>query len=217
MGFGDDEDKLVVITDGADRMNIVAFWRDEIPADFKKNPGTKSNRIADQMPITAGLPETEKWVQTEQSVVVKNYGAFVVNNIIEDVPKGDFLAVTFGIGAIIDPPKGVERVEWDPKANKWNSVWIREDVSSISTVPSMSTASDIVFVNGYYKATGWEVTGMNWDTGKTVHQSKFGFDNFGNGQYSIIQFFPDGDLLFNSISGPFRLRYDREEVKSGSK
>ena len=30
MGFGDDEDKLVVITDGAKQMKIVAFWRDEI-------------------------------------------------------------------------------------------------------------------------------------------------------------------------------------------
>ena len=35
MGFGDDEDKLVVITDGAKRMKIVAFWRDNIPSDAK--------------------------------------------------------------------------------------------------------------------------------------------------------------------------------------
>ena len=31
MGLGDDPDKLVVITDGADRMKLVAFWRDQIP------------------------------------------------------------------------------------------------------------------------------------------------------------------------------------------
>lgn len=35
MGFGNDEDKLVVITDGAKRMKLVAFWRDAIPADAK--------------------------------------------------------------------------------------------------------------------------------------------------------------------------------------
>ena len=207
MGFGNDEDKLVVITDGANRMNIVAFWRDEIPDGFKQKPGTKSNRIADQLPITAGLPKTQKWVQSEQSVVVKNYGAFVVNNIVENVPKGDFLAVTFGIGPIVDSPMGVERVEWDTKANKWKSVWTRKDVSSISMIPAVSTTSNIVLVNGYYKQSGWEITGMDWNTGKTVHQSKFGFDNFGNGQYATIQFFPNGDMLFNSISGPFRLNY----------
>ncbi len=207
MGFGDDEDKLVVITDGANRMNIVAFWRDEIPAGFKQKPGTKSNRIADQMPITAGLPKTKKWIQSEQSVAVKDYGAFVVNNIVENVPKGDFLAVTFGIGPIVESPVGVERVEWDTKANKWKSVWTRKDISSISMIPAISTTSNIVLVGGYYKKTGWEITGMDWNTGKTVHQSKFGFDNFGNGQYATIQFFPNGDMLFNSISGPFRLNY----------
>ena len=36
MGFGDDPDKLVVIADAADAgTNAVAFWRDNIPADFK--------------------------------------------------------------------------------------------------------------------------------------------------------------------------------------
>ena len=39
MGFGDDEDHLVVITDGAKRMKIVAFWRDNIPADAKEVAG----------------------------------------------------------------------------------------------------------------------------------------------------------------------------------
>ena len=69
----------------------------------------------------------------------------------------------------------------------------------------MSSSSDIVFVNGYYDKTGWEITGMDWNTGKTVYKSKFGFDDFGNGAYAIIQFLPNGDMLFNSIGGPFRV------------
>ncbi len=208
MGFGNDEDKLVVITDGADRMHIVAFWRDQIPADFKQKEGTKSNRIADQFSITAGLPEDAKWVQSEQSVVVKGYGAFVINNIVDKMPE-DRLVGVIALGPVIDPPLGAERVQWDTKTKTWKSVWTRADVSSISTVPSMSTASNIVFVNGYNKETGWEVTGMDWDTGKTVHRTIFGKDNFGNGAYSIIQFFPNGDLLFNSIAGPIRVSYDK--------
>lgn len=31
MGFGEGSDELVVITDGADHMKLVAFWRNEIP------------------------------------------------------------------------------------------------------------------------------------------------------------------------------------------
>src|SRR5262249_49144032 len=50
MGFGDDPDKLVVISDAdPDGANLVAFWRDEVPADFRQKPGTKSRRIADQI------------------------------------------------------------------------------------------------------------------------------------------------------------------------
>jgi hypothetical protein len=204
MGFGSDEDKLVVITDGANRMNIVAFWRNEIPAGFQQKPGTKSNRIADQMPITAGQPKNVKWIQSEQSVVVKDYGAFVVNNVV-DTALEDKLAGVIALGPVLTPPVGVERVQWDTKTHSWKSVWAREDVSSISMVPSVSTASNIVFVNGYDKKTGWEVTGIDWNNGKTVYRAKFGFDNYGNGAYAIVQFLPNGDLLFNSIAGPIRV------------
>ena len=53
--------------------------------------------------------------------------------------------------------------------------------------------------------TGWEVTGLDWDNGKTVYRAKFGFDNYGHGAYAIVQFLPNGDLLFNSIAGPVRV------------
>jgi hypothetical protein len=47
MSFGEDEDKLVVISDGnPDGAQLVAFWRDEVPLDFRQKPGTKSRRIA---------------------------------------------------------------------------------------------------------------------------------------------------------------------------
>lgn len=75
MGFGNDEDKLVVITDGAKRMKLVAFWRDAIPADAK--PVDSSNkRLAGTFDITCGLPTSTEWVQSEQSVVTAGYDAF---------------------------------------------------------------------------------------------------------------------------------------------
>ena len=42
MGFGQDKDKLVVITDGSKRMKLVAFWRDEIPSDAQQVQDTTS-------------------------------------------------------------------------------------------------------------------------------------------------------------------------------
>jgi hypothetical protein len=62
MGFGNDEDKLVLITDGANRMKLVAFWRNDVPADARKVEGALSPRIADQKPVTAGISEQRPWL-----------------------------------------------------------------------------------------------------------------------------------------------------------
>lgn len=205
MGFGDDPDKLVVITDGADRMKLVAFWRNDIPAGFQQKPDTKSNRIADQIPVTAGLDPLPKFIQSEQSVVVNGYGAFAVNNIR---PQGeaDRLVDVIAGGPILDPPQGMQRFQWEPASDSWRSVWTRGDVVSTSMVPAASSVSGMVLVNGYTKADGWEVTGLDWTTGETLQRTIFGQDNLGNGAYALIQFMSNGDLLFNSIGGPFRAR-----------
>ena len=76
-------------------------------------------------------------------------------------------------------------------------------------MPSVSIPSGIVLVNGYSKKDGWEVTGMDWTTGKTVHRTIFGQDNFGNGAYMINQLAPNGDLIFPSIAGPFRVNWKK--------
>ena len=203
MGFGGDADKLVVITDGSDRMKLVAFWRDGIPEGFRQQPGTRSNRIAGQIPVTAGLSPLPKFVQSEQSVVVNGYGAFVVNNMR---PQGepDRLVDVLAGGPVLEPPHGMERFEWDPATHNWRSVWSRGDVVATSMVPGASSQSGMVMVNGYTKADGWEVTGLDWTTGETVQRAIFGQDNLGNGAYALIQYASNGDLLFNGVGGTFR-------------
>ena len=74
MGFGDDPDKLVVISDGdPNGAQVVAFWRDKIPDGFKQKPGTKSRRIADQ--IRTDISK----VTIEPSAAVLGYGVVVLN------------------------------------------------------------------------------------------------------------------------------------------
>ncbi len=138
--------------------------------------------------------------------MVKGYGAFVVDNVRRQGAKDKLLDV-LGAGPVYDSPLGVERLEWDPAKDKWRSVWTRGDVVATSMAPAVSTVSNLVFVSGYTKQDGWELTGLDWTTGKTVHRSLFGQDPFGNGAYAFIQFLPNGDLLFNSIGGPVRVHY----------
>ena len=206
MGFGDDEDKLVVITDGAKRMKIVAFWRDNIPSDAKEVVAG-SPRIAGVRPITCGLPESTEWIQSEQSVACAGYGAFVVNNILSGgATTGDKVVDVLAIGPLIETPRGAERRQWNTAENCWETVWTRADISSPSMIPAISTTSEMVFVNGYSQADGWEVTGLDWNTGETRHRVIFGDTSRGNGTYAIIQYLENGDLLFNSVSGPFRVK-----------
>lgn len=203
MGFGDEEDKLVVITDGAKRMKLAAFWRDDIPEDAV-TVDASNPRLAGLYDVTCGLPASTEWIQSEQSVVAGGYDAFVVNNINERAENvGDKIIGVLAIGPLVEAPMGVECVRWNTAENKWEGKWSRGDISSVSMIPSVSIPSEMVFVNGY-GSDGWEVTGLDWRTGVTRHRVVFGDDNRGNGAYAIIQYMDNGDLLFNSVAGPFR-------------
>lgn len=65
----------------------------------------------------------------------------------------------------------------------------------------------MVFVCGWNDASGWEVTGLDWKSGATRHRSILGKNNRANGAYAIIQYLANGDLLFNSVAGPIRVKY----------
>ena len=129
-----------------------------------------------------------------------------MNNILSGVvATGDKVVDVLAIGPLIPSPQGVERLQWNTSSNRWESVWARGDVSSPSMIPAISTASEMVFVNGYTQSDGWEVTGLDWNTGDTRHRVIFGDTSRGNGTYAIIQYLENGDLLFNSVSGPYRV------------
>jgi hypothetical protein len=207
MGFAEGEDKLVLITDGTNRMKLVAFWRDEIPAEARVVEGALSPRIADQKPVRAGISEERPWLQSEQTIIVVGTGAFVVNNLIEE-GHPDRIIDVLTVGPVHTPPHGVEKIVWNQQEQRFYSGWARGDVVSISMVPLASSGAGAVFVNGYSAEDGWEVTGLDWETGKTVSRTIFGHDNRGNGTYAILQFLEDGDMLFNSVIGPYRVHVD---------
>ncbi len=211
MGFGNDADKLVVITDGAKRMKLVAFWRDKIPEGFVQKPGTASRRIAGQILVTCGFATLPEWIQSEQSVVVFGYGAFVVNNIPQTVDPAirsanRILAVSL-MGPAYPTSYGAERFRWDSLTHEWHSAWARSDVSSTSMIPCHSQSGNMAVINGYRPSYGWEVLGLDWSTGNTVHQTIFGNKNSGNGAYAVLQYLDNNDLLFNSFAGPIRIHY----------
>lgn len=170
--------------------------------------GFRTLPIAGVHEVTCGLGTSTEWIQSEQSVVVGGYDAFVVNNInVTNQEINDKIIGVIAIGPIVKGPQGAECVRWNTKEKKWESKWTRSDVSSVSMIPAVSIKSEMVFVCGWNDASGWEVTGLDWKSGATRHRSILGKNNRANGAYAIIQYLANGDLLFNSVAGPIRVKY----------
>jgi hypothetical protein len=206
MGGPGDPDQLVVITDGAQRMNLVAFWRSAIPEDWAGLPG-QDRRVAGVFPVTFGDPSRDS-IQSEQSVLVSGYGAFVVNNTLESTPAPTPTANVFLSGLPGVAPHGAERFEWDPEANAWRSVWARTDVSFPNTIPFMSAPSRMVYGVGARPDGDWTLLGLDWDTGATRIDFGLGRSIRWNTTYMPTTIFPDGAIVFGSAFGVVRIAPD---------
>jgi len=207
MGFGPDEDHLVVIGDGDEIVNITAFWRDAIPADWQQLPGAPSRRIAGLGPANMGNPHLAA-IQTEQSITVSGYGAMTVNNEPASVPDGlppaAVRSLCFYLGH--DPayrPLGLHKYEWDPVTHTLNEAWVCTSVSSPNSVPFVSLGSGIVYTCGT-RDHRWTIEGVNWATGEPVFHYVLGDSTF-NTLGAGITLDEDGRLLFGTIFGKARV------------
>lgn len=206
MGFGD-EDQFVVITDGNELMNVLLFWRNEVPEDWEQLPGAPTRRIAGMVPASMGDLNLEA-VQTEQSVVVAGYGAFVVNNTPNNIPDG-FPPNGHGLlaGALGSNPKhqpfGVQKMEWNPDTRVFSIAWTNTEVSSPNGVPYVSLGTNHVYFIGARK-NQWTLEALNWDTGESTFHYVIGGQRY-NSQYSCP--IPDeyGGMMYGTTWGRARI------------
>ena len=169
MGTGPRQDRFVVITDGQKLVHLDLFWRDRIPADWKGLPG-KDRRLACETPITFGDPSATE-SQNEQSVLVRGYGAVIPNNQLRDDSaltglsgNARQLAAALAGGDPGNAPYGVERIDWDPRSRTCAVRWANRTVSLPNGIPSMSTATGLIYGIGQRNGT-WGLEGIDWATG----------------------------------------------------
>jgi hypothetical protein len=209
LGFGDDQDKLVVISDGnPDNAQIVAFWRDEIPADFKQKPGTQSRRIADQIPFK--LSKTT----VEASPVVYGNGVLVVNSTYpEPGPISmDLISNAFLAGTTRKAPLGIQKYEWLPGEDRFVESWSIADVDNTDWMPpAVSTRNGLVYIANKRNDT-YEYFAADWDTGEKKATWVFPDDSvLWNNWGGITVFLEDGDFL---LGGFFAIkRYDTGNLR----
>jgi hypothetical protein len=209
VGFGNEPDKLVVITDGDVVMNVVAYWRDGIPSGWKQIDGAPSRRIAGQQTANFGDPNL-KAAQSEQSVVCSGYGMFVVNNEMKNVPKDildDAQAKILFIGYLSYlkeyAPSGAEKFEWDPKTKTLKSVWVNTEVTSPNCVPMVSTGSNMVYLSGA-RDNQWTLEAIDWNTGKSALHFVLGGARF-NSFYAQTAI-DNGRIMVSGLYGSLRIQ-----------
>lgn len=208
MGFGD-EDQLVVITDGEAVMNVVAYWRNEVPDSWQAPAGAPSDRIAGQRPADMGDPSIEA-IQTEQSVVVGGSGALVVNNDPASIPAG-FGAIGNRVlsgYAGADPaftPHGLQKFEWNPESQSFDEAWVNQEVSSANAVPIVSMASNMLYTVGARDGQ-WTLEGIDWISGRSAFHFVTGSSRY-NTLFSGLNLDQDGRVVHTTMFGI--VRYER--------
>lgn len=170
MGTRYSDDRFVVITDGKKLMNLVLYWRDEIPGDWQPIAPGKDPRIACEVPVTFGDPSAEESL-SEQSVLVRGYGAVVVNNLLaDDSAFASFLPIyrralsALAGGDPTQAPYGVERIDWDPETRTCQTKWVNSQISIPNGIPAMSAATGLIYAVGQRNGA-WGLERIDWETG----------------------------------------------------
>jgi len=207
IGFGDDEDKFVVITDGDPLMNMTYFWREEIPAGWEQIPGTLSRRVAGKLPADFGNDDPE-FAQSEQSVVVSGYGAVVVNNEPRNVPESAPAQATRLYSSFLgnEPlfqPKGMQKFEWDPEARELKEAWADPELSSPNSVPYISRDSNMVYTVGARDGL-WTLEGVDFSTGASSFHYVVGGARY-NSLFSGVHLDQEGRIIYGNPFGKLRL------------
>lgn len=204
MGNGDDEDKLVLISDAdANGANLVAFWRNEIPKDFKQIPGTKSRRIAGQ--IRFDLSQ----LTAEASAVVKGYGAILANStyIKPSETLGDIFGNIFTAGVTRPAPLGIQKFQWDPKANEFSVAWTNKTVDNTDWMVPVVTTNDLLYLPSK-DGLSYTYDAIDWHTGEKVMTWKMPTTStFYNTSLGIAYFLEDGDLIFAGFFNTKRVNF----------
>jgi hypothetical protein len=201
MGFGSVPDKLVVIADAAETgTNAVAFWRDEIPGDFKQKPGTKSRRIADQARIEISQ------LTIEPSPNVLGYGVSFINGSYPKPLKSPGVPNAFTAGVTRPAPLGVEKFIWDVGSHAFKRAWINRKIdNSDIMVPVVSAATGLMYCA--HKENGnYQYVGLDWETGVLRERWIFPDDSrVWNALGGITTVLANGDLLIGGMFGIKRI------------
>lgn len=219
MGWGAQEDHLVVIADGTRGNNMVAFWRDNIPDDWQGLPG-HDRRIAGITPIRFGVSPTEQ-VQVENTPVVYGYGAFF-NNIFPENrskdqtnPMKQWFTEALSMHVPGQGTLGGAMIQWDPQQRVLNQAW-NTQLNFVSTVCMISGATDILYCWGN-RNREWTLEGIDWRSGKSAFHYTLGKSHRYNPMGGLVTVAPNGAVDCACPGGFGMVRVQPEGNSTGNR
>jgi hypothetical protein len=188
MGWGK-MDKLVIVVDGHNKANMVAFWRDGLPGDWKGLTGY-DKRIA---AVTA-LPYAK---------YLNQGNALVDYQAVENSPcaRGYEIACAQynGFNQQCEPVNGVQKLVWSPETRKLNIAWSTNAVN-LNNVLTYSEGAGLIYGTGR-KNCNYFFYGLDWKTGEIKIEKLLGRSDDFNDQGCGNQVAEDGTLIYSGAKG----------------
>lgn len=203
MGSQQDDDRLVVVADAEDVNNLIFYWRDIIPTDWKQLPNTSSRRIAGILPVDFG-DKTMTNSYSENSATIFDYGAVLANNQVK-TNEAMMLDVQLKMKDPARTPYGVQKFQWNSKKQQLEIAWIRTDVSSPNSTPVVAMNNRQLHVVGLLDGK-WVLQTLDWDTGETRAIYTMGESERYNPIMLALQILPNGDPIFATFAGIMHLK-----------
>ena len=195
--IGDPRTGVVVVVDGhSPRNHLVAFWRDEIPPDWRPltHPSqpqvTLDRRVAGVIPLPHSTPDGEGHSAENSPAVL---GSAVV------------IAQWAGFRPDATPPKGLQRVDWNASVRRFDVVWTNPDIH-INGVPTIARGITGPRVFGMGRENARYVYSIvDLATGELIRRIDLGTDDavLDQGNNHVIA--ADGSIIYGGKGSVVRL------------
>lgn len=167
MGFGPNEDHLVVLSDAGDPVKFSAFWRDEIPTDARQlDEGDDPARLADAIEIGFPVATTIEWSPQVLGDRVLTFASDFPDPILTN-PEQAMQLTLLSLGYTRQAPRGAQCFRWDATRRRFTSQWLYTDRTMSWTLSPVSAASNAVYLNTLENGE-YRIVGLDWDTGEEI-------------------------------------------------
>ena len=183
-------DRLVCVVDSNSPANLLTFWRDTIPSDWKGLP-ERDRRIAAISPVPGFSPPNRMNAAVENSPTAYGYGiAFAQYNGFMGQPE--------------NTRKGVVKFSWNQDSNRMIQSWKRDDIN-MNNVLLYSASSDSLYGSGREPDGAYYYYILNWKTGATTGKFPLGNDETYDDPGNANVIGPNREILFSSKKAVIRL------------